>query len=133
MFKFGLYFTLYADSKDDLSRVEKEVRQLLESQLIYIKPALFRQKEGLNSASPLLLDELKISTTMNTGPVSASFPFVSFELTSDRGILYGINRHNNSLIIFDRFSLENGNIVIFFKYVNINNGIRIIQIYSGFH
>ena len=115
MFKFGLYFTLYADSKDDLSRVEKEVRQLLESQLIYIKPALFRQKEGLNSASPLLLDELKISTTMNTGPVSASFPFVSFELTSDRGILYGINRHNNSLIIFDRFSLENGNIVIFAK------------------
>ena len=115
MFKFGLYFTIYADKEEDIKKIEKEIRQILESQLIYIKPALFRQKEGLNSACPLMLDELKVSTSMNTGPLSASFPFVSFELTSDKGILYGINRHNNSLIIFDRFSLENGNVVIFAK------------------
>ena len=113
MFKFGLYFTIYADAEDDLEKIEKELRQILESQLIYIKPALFRQKEGFNSAAPLLLDELNISTTMNTSPLSASFPFVSFELTSDRG-LYGINRITTPFL-FDRFSLENGNITIFAK------------------
>ncbi|HOK35182.1 MAG TPA: ATP-binding protein [Candidatus Pacearchaeota archaeon] len=115
MFKFGIYFTIYADQEQDLEKIEKEIRQILESQLIYIKPALFRQKEGFYSAAPLLLDQLSISTSMNTSPLSVSFPFVSFELTSDKGILYGINRHNNSLILFDRFSLENGNIVIFAK------------------
>lgn len=115
MFKFGIYFTIYAETQQDLDTIEKEFRQILESQLIYIKPALFRQQEGFNSSSPLLLDQLSISTTMNTSPLSASFPFVSFELTSDKGILYGINLHNNSLILFDRFSLENGNIVIFAK------------------
>lgn len=115
MFRSGLYFTIYTDEEKDLERIEKEIRQILESQLIYIKPALFRQKEGFNSSTPLLLDEINISTSMNTSPASASFPFVSFELTSDKGILYGINRHNNSLILFDRFSLENGNIVIFAK------------------
>jgi len=115
MFRFGLYFTVYSDKAEDLETTEKEFRQVLESQLIYIKPSLFRQKEGFNCVSPLLLDEVSISTSMNTGPLSASFPFVSFELTSDKGILYGINRHNNSLIIFDRFSLENGNVVVFAK------------------
>lgn len=115
MFKFSFYFTIYTDNEKDLGKREKEIRQLLESQLIYIKPTLFRQKEGFESVSPLFLDEVSISTSMNTSPLSASFPFVSFELTSDKGILYGINRHNNSLIIFDRFSLENGNIVIFAK------------------
>lgn len=115
MFKFALYFTIYGDTLEDLSKVEKEIRQILETQLIYIKPALFRQKEGLNSVLPLFSDQLSISTSMNTSPLSASFPFVSFELTSNKGILYGINRHNNSLIIFDRFSLENGNVVIFAK------------------
>lgn len=115
MFKFGIYFTIYADTQQDLDTIEKEFRQILESQLIYIKPALFRQQEGFNSSSPLLLNQLSISTTINTSPLSASFPFVSFELTSDKGILYGINLHNNSLILFDRFSLENGNIVIFAK------------------
>ena len=115
MFRFSLYFTIYVDDKKDLDKIEKEIRQILESQLIYIKPALFRQKEGFNSSCPLLLDQVAISTSINTGPLSASFPFVSFELTSDKGILYGINRHNNSLIIFDRFSLENGNVVVFAK------------------
>ena len=115
MFRFGLYFTVYSDKAEDLETTEKEFRQVLESQLIYIKPSLFRQKEGFNCVSPLLLDEVSISTSMNTGPLSASFPFVSFELTSDKGILYGINRLNNSLIIFDRFSLENGNVVVFAK------------------
>ena len=115
MFKLGLYFTIYADEEKELDRIEKEIRQILESALVYIKPALFRQMEGFYSSLPLLYDKLRISTSMNTAPLSTTFPFVSFELTSDRGILYGINRHNNSLIIFDRFSLENANIVIFAK------------------
>jgi type IV secretory pathway VirB4 component len=115
MFKFGLYLTLYADSLEELNKTEKEVRQLFESQLVYIKPSLFKQKEGFFSSLPLNLDQLLINTSLNTGPTSACFPFTSFELTSERGILYGINQHNNSLIIFDRFSLENGNVVIFAK------------------
>jgi len=115
MFKLGLYFTIYANEEAELDRIEKEIRQILESALVYIKPALFRQSEGFQSALPLVYDKLRLSTSMNTAPLSTAFPFVSFELTSDQGILYGINRHNNSLIIFDRFSLENANIVIFAK------------------
>ena len=115
MFKLGIYFTLYADSKNQLEKLEKEVVREFEARLIYTKPAVFRQKEGFLSSSPLFIDGLFTNTSMNTSPLSTIFPFVSFELTSDRGILYGINRHNNSLIIFDRFSLENANIVIFAK------------------
>lgn len=115
MFKAGIYFTIYADTKGALEKSEKSIVQLFESTLIYTKPAVFRQKEGFHSVSPLLLDQLNTTTSMNTSPLSTFFPFVSFELTSDRGVLYGINRHNNSLIIFDRFSLENANVVIFAK------------------
>lgn len=115
MFRAGVYFTLYAENEEELEKTEKRVIQMFESTLIYTKPVVFRQKEGFNSVSPLFLDQINSTTSMNTAPLSASFPFVSFELTSDRGVLYGINRHNNSLIIFDRFSLENANIVIFAK------------------
>ena len=115
IFKFGLYFTIYGDSLDELSKIEKEIRQMLESQLIFMKPALFRQKQGLISSAPLLIDEIQVSFQLNTSPLSTTFPFVSFELSSDRGILYGINQHNSSLILFDRFSLENANMVIFAK------------------
>lgn len=115
MFKLGVYFTLYSDKISDLEKIEKEIIREFEASLIYTKPAVFRQKEGFLSTSPLLMDQLYTNTSMNTGPLSTIFPFVSFELTSDRGILYGINRHNNSLIIFDRFSLENANMVVFAK------------------
>jgi type IV secretory pathway VirB4 component len=115
MFRAGIYFTIYADTEEELEQIEKSVVQMFESTLIYTKPSVFRQREGFNSISPLFLDQLNTTTSMNTAPLSTAFPFVSFELSSDRGILYGINRHNNSLIIFDRFSLENANIVIFAK------------------
>lgn len=115
MFKVGVYFTIYADTKNELERTEKEIIREFEASLIYTKPAVFRQKEGYLSSAPLLMDQLYTNTSMDTYPLSTVFPFVSFELTSDRGILYGINRHNNSLIIFDRFSLENANMVIFAK------------------
>ncbi len=115
MFKFGLYLTVYGDDLKTIREVETTLRSILEARLIYIKPALYQQKEGFNSTSPYGLDQLAVHTPMNTGPLSSTFPFVSFDLSSNEGILYGINRHNNSLILFDRFSLENANSVVFAK------------------
>ncbi|MEK7173648.1 MAG: DUF87 domain-containing protein, partial [Patescibacteria group bacterium] len=115
LFSIGLYITVYADSEKELNETETEVRSILEAKLVYAKPALFQQREGFTSTLPLLLDRLEVHTYMNSSPLSSVFPFVSFDLTSNRGILYGINRHNNSLILFDRFTLENYNSVIFAK------------------
>jgi len=115
MFRFGLYITIYANNNEDFRDIETTLRSILEARLIYIKPALFQQHEGFLSTSPYCLDRLLIHTPMNTEPLSSCFPFVSFDLSSNEGILYGINRHNNSLILFDRFSLENANEVVFAK------------------
>ncbi len=115
LFRVGVYVVIYADTPDELARLENKVTSLMESKLVYLKPALFQQLEGFTSTLPLLSDSLDISSPMNTGPVSSFFPFISEGLTSDEGIMYGINRHNNSLVIFDRFSLENANQVVFAK------------------
>ncbi len=115
MFKFGLYLTVYADTEKELKEIETTLRSILESRLIYIKPALYQQKEGFNSCLPYGLDQIQVHTSLNTDPLSSIFPFISFDLSSNEGILYGINKHNNSLILFDRFSLENSNFVIFAK------------------
>lgn len=115
MFDVGLYITIYADSMEELSKIENEIKSILEAKLVYIKPALFQQDVGFNSVIPLATDFLAVHQKMNTEPLSSVFPFVSFDLSSDKGILYGINRHNSSLIIFDRFSLENYNSVTFAK------------------
>lgn len=85
------------------------------SKLVLTKRADMQMEHAFNSCLPLCTDELEINRNMNTGPLSTSFPFTSSELTSNEGILYGLNRHNDSLIIFDRFSLENANSVIFAK------------------
>jgi len=115
LFNVGLYMTVFADNLEELNKTESEVRTLLESKLVYVKPALFQQKEGLESVLPLGTDKLEVSSRLNSSPLSSIFPFVSFDLTSDKGILYGINRHNSSLVLFDRFSLENYNSVVFAK------------------
>ncbi|MEK7084926.1 MAG: DUF87 domain-containing protein, partial [Patescibacteria group bacterium] len=115
LFSFGLYITVYADSIEELNKTETEIRSILEAKLVYAKPALFQQAVGLESTFPLGKDSLDINVKMNSSPVSSLFPFVSFDLTSNRGILYGINRHNSSLVLFDRFSMENYNSVIFAK------------------
>jgi len=115
LFSVGVYITLYATTNEELGKLESEITSVLEGKLVYIKPATFQQLEGLTSVLPLGQDQLSIHTPLNTGPLSSFFPFVSANLTSDNGILYGINRHNNTLIIFDRFSLENANMVIFAK------------------
>lgn len=114
-FKFGLYITIYADSAEELNEKEKKIITIFESKLIYPKPALFQQEQGFHSTSPLAIDKLFIHTNLNTEPLSTTFPFISSDLSSGEGILYGINRHNNSLVLFDRFKLENANTVIFGK------------------
>ena len=113
MFRFSLYLTVYANDEKELRSVETSLRSVLESRLIYIKPALYQQKEGFICTSPYNLDKLMVTTLMNTAPLSSIFPFVSFDLSSNEGILYGINKHNSSLVLFDRFTLANANEVIF--------------------
>ena len=115
IFEVGLYLTIYGNTREEIDKVESEVRSILESRLVYIRPALFQQEQGFRSVLPLATDELDVHTKLNSAPLSSIFPFISFDLTSDRGILYGINRHNSSLILFDRFSLENYNSVTFAK------------------
>lgn len=115
LFDVGLYMTLYASSKEELDKIEGDVRGILDSKLVYTKPALFEQEQGFRSTLPVAMDELTVHNKLNSAPLSSIFPFVSFDLSSDRGILYGINRHNASLILFDRFSLENYNSVVFAK------------------
>src|SRR3972149_6435720 len=115
IFDVGIYITVQGDNDDDLKKAASEVRSILESRLIYVRPALFQQEEGFTSTLPINKDELNVHSKLNSAPLSSLFPFVSFDLTSDRGILYGINRHNSSLVLFDRFSLENYNSVTFAK------------------
>jgi len=112
-FQFALYVTIYAKSKDELERLSGDVETTFGTKLIYSKRVFYQSEQGFNSTLPIGNDELMITFNMNSSPIAASFPFISAELTSDNGILYGINRHNNSLILFDRFSLQNGNAVVF--------------------
>ncbi len=113
LFSFGLYITIYGLGEEELNKTENEIKSILEARLVHTKPALFQQADAFQSVLPLDMDKLNINTYLSSPTVSSSFPFVSFDLTSNRGILYGINRHNNSLVLFDRFSLPNSNAVIF--------------------
>ena len=115
LFDVGVYITIYGATVEELDKAESEIKSMLESRLVYVKPALFQQEQGFKSVLPLGHDELKVNSKLNSSPLSSIFPFVSFDLTSDKGILYGVNRHNASLVLFDRFSLENYNSVIFAK------------------
>ena len=114
-FRFSLYFTIYADNQKELDQSASTLESLLGSKLIIAKPSVLQMEAGFNSTLPLGNDQLAIATNLNTEPLSTTFPFVSSELTSNDGILYGINRHNNSLILFDRFQMENANSVVFAK------------------
>jgi conjugal transfer ATP-binding protein TraC len=114
-FRFGLYFTIYGGSLEELEFISHEVESMLGQQLVYSKPASSQQEQGLNSTVPQLVDQLQVRRNMSTGALSTSFPFTSADLSQDNGILYGINMHNSGLVIFDRFSLENGNSVVFAK------------------
>ncbi len=115
MYEVGVYITIYGNDDSELDKVENEIKNILESKLIQFRPALFQESEGLFSSLPLGIDPVGQVIKLNTTPLSSIFPFVSFDLTSNNGIMYGVNRHNGSLIIFDRFSLENYNSIIFAK------------------
>lgn len=112
-FQFALYVTIYAKSKEELEKTSGDIEAMFGSKLIYSKKVFFQAEQGFTSTTPLGIDELLVTFNMNSSPVASSFPFVSADLTSDNGILYGINRHNNSLVLFDRFSLQNANMVVF--------------------
>lgn len=112
-FQFALYVTTYSETKDEMEKMTARIENIFGSRLIYSKKVFYQAEQGFNSTLPLCNDELYITFNMNSSPVASSFPFISSELTTDSGILYGINRHNNSLILFDRFSLQNANSVVF--------------------
>ena len=114
-FRYALYITLYADSLDELQFVQHKIENIFGQQMIFTKVASSQQEQGMNSTMPQCSDHLQIRRNMNTGAISTSFPFTSADLTQEKGILYGINMHNNGLVIFDRFSLENANMVVFAK------------------
>lgn len=114
-FRYGLYITLYGDSLDELNFIQHKIETIFGQQLVFSKVASSQQEQGLNSTIPQLTDKLQVRRNMNTGAVSTSFPFTSADLTDGKGVLYGINMHNNGLVIFDRFSLENANMVVFAK------------------
>lgn len=114
-FRFGLYVTSYADSIDELNFVQRKIETIFGQQLVFSKVASNQQEQGLNSTLPQMTDELQIRRNMNTGAISTSFPFTSADLSDGKGILYGINMHNNGLVIFNRFDLENANMVVFAK------------------
>ena len=114
-FRLGFYFTIYASSMEELEFVTHKIESVLGQQLVYSKAATSQQEQGLASTIPQFLDQLQIRRNMSTGALSTTFPFTSADLTQDNGILYGVNMHNSGLVIFDRFSLENGNSVVFAK------------------
>lgn len=113
LFNVGLYISIYGKDETVLNKAESDIKGILDSRLIYVKPALFQQEQGMQSIFPTATDELLVHSKFNSSPLSSFFPFTSFDLTSDTGILYGINRHNSSLVLFDRFSLTNYNSVTF--------------------
>ena len=114
-FRFGLYVTLWADSLEELNFVQNKIETMFGQQMVFSKVASSQQEQGMNSTMPMCTDQLQIRRNMNTGAISTSFPFTSADLTQEKGILYGVNMHNNGLVIFDRFSLENANMVVFAK------------------
>lgn len=114
-FRVGIYITVYGLDVKEIDKSSKELEAILEAQMVYVKPAVLRAEQGFSSTLPLGNDELDIANNLNTSPLSTTFPFVSSDLSSNDGILYGINRHNNSLILFDRFKMENANMVVFAK------------------
>ena len=115
IFQFGLYFTIYAKSLEELETITEQLESTLGGMLIYTKQTLLQMEQGFSSTVPLAIDELKVLRNLDTASLSTTFPFTSATLSSNEGILYGLNRHNNSLILFDRFNLENANSVVFAK------------------
>jgi len=114
-FHFTMYISISASDKEKLEVISKNVVSTLASMNVVAKTATLQQEPGLVSTQPLGVDKLYITRNMDTTSLATTFPFVTSELTMDHGVMYGINQHNKSLVIFDRFSMENANSVVFAK------------------
>ena len=114
-FRLGLYLTVYGKDLQELDEIVKKIESVFGNSLIYTKPATIQMEQGFTSTLPLGSDLLGVKRNMDTGAVSTIFPFTTANLSNEEGILYGINRHNNGLVLFDRFSLENANMTVFAK------------------
>lgn len=114
-FKFSFYITIPADSEEELETVTSRLESTLGSLLLISKTASLQMEDAFGSTIPCGMDKLLITRNMDTTSLATTFPFTSSDLTMDEGIMYGVNKHNGSLIIFDRFSLENANTVVFAK------------------
>ncbi|MCR4277664.1 MAG: DUF87 domain-containing protein, partial [Candidatus Berkelbacteria bacterium] len=115
LFQYSLYFTIYAKTPEDLQTLTKQIETTLGGMLVYSKPALLQMEEGFSTTMPLAYDELQIVRNLDTDSLSTTFPFSSQDLSHHDGVLYGINLHNSSLVLFDRFRMENANQVVFAK------------------
>ena len=114
-FHFAMYITIYAPNKKILEKHARNVTSTLAAMNVTAKQATLLQEPGFISTQPLALDKMHITRNMDTTSLATTFPFVSSELTMDHGVMYGLNLHNNSLVVFDRFELENANMVVFAK------------------
>jgi type IV secretory pathway VirB4 component len=114
-FQFAIYITITTETLEKLNQVSKGVESTLAALLIIPKHATLQMEEGFKSTLPICADYLNITRNMDTTSLATTFPFTSSELTANEGIMYGINEHNGSLIVFDRFTLENYNSVVFAK------------------
>ncbi len=114
-FHFAMYITIQSKDKDMLEKISNNVKSTLASINLTAKSALLQQEQGIVSTQPVGEDKLFITRNMDTTSLATTFPFVTSELTMDHGIMYGINQHNKSLVIFDRFDMENANSVVFAK------------------
>lgn len=113
LFQISIYMTISADSLADLNRITTLLETLMSTRLFYIKNATFQQLEGLQSILPRGENQLDQKRNLDSSSAALTFPFVSSELVQETGILYGVNYSNNSLVIIDRFSLNNANSIIF--------------------
>lgn len=113
LFQIGIYIALRAESLSDLNKLTDILESTLSSKLFFVKIARYRQLEGLQTILPRAEDELDIKRNLDSSSSALTFPFMSNELAHNNGIIYGVNKSNNSLVIIDRFKLQNANSIIF--------------------
>jgi len=113
LFQVSIYMTITADSVANLNKITTILETVMSTRLFYIKTATFRQLEGLQTTLPRGENKLGQNRNLDSSSAALTFPFVSSELVQESGILYGVNKSNNSLVIVDRFSLNNANAIIF--------------------
>jgi len=113
LFQMSIYICVRADSLEELNKTTKLLEATMSARLFYSKTARYQQLEALQSILPRGEDQLDQKRNLDSSSASLTFPFMSSELVQESGILYGVNKSNNSLVILDRFSLHNANSIVF--------------------